>query len=122
MWKTEFSFIKQLLKRLGVSLLGLTVIRFVFLINNHSFFDDVTLLEGLKLFFFALRFDLVAVVYANMLLILFSLLPTPIRSKSGYQSFLKVLFIVFNALLFFIEIIDISNILSNTLVCILKGK
>lgn len=108
MWKTEFSFIKQLLKRLGVSLLGLTVIRFVFLINNHSFFDDVTLLEGLKLFFFALRFDLVAVVYANMLLILFSLLPTPIRSKRGYQSFLKVLFIVFNALLFFIEIIDIG--------------
>ncbi len=108
MWKHETSFAGQLLRRLGFSLVGLSIIRLIFLINNHSFFEDVTFLQGLKLFFVAFRFDLVAVIYANLLLILFSLLPIPFRSKNGYQSFLKVLFVVFNALLFFIEIIDIG--------------
>ncbi len=108
MWKSEFIFVKQLLFRLGVGLLGMTLIRFVFLAYNYTYFDDLTFLNGIKLFFYALRFDLVSVTYANGLLIIFSLLPLSIRIHKFYQSFLNVLFIVFNSILFFIEIIDIG--------------
>lgn len=108
MFNREMQYIKQLGLRLGWSLLGLSIIRLIFFLYNYAFFNEIGLLQGVKLFFYALRFDIVAVTYANLLLILFSLLPFHFRKKTGYQAFLKVLFVVFNSVLFFIEIIDIG--------------
>ena len=100
--------IKQLASRLGWSLLGMSIIRLVFFMYNHAFYSDISFFQGVKLFFYGLRFDLVAVSYANLLLIVFSLLPFNFRSQSWYQTFLQVLFVFFNSILFFIEIIDVG--------------
>jgi len=107
MLKFELGHIKQLLYRLGISLLGLFLIRLLFLIYNWVYYNEISLSEGISLFVNALRFDLISVTYANGLLIIFSLLPFTFRSRKWYQLFLKTLFIVFNSVLFFIEIMDV---------------
>ncbi len=107
MLKFELEHIKQLLYRLGISLLGLSLIRLLFLTYNWTYFNEISLFEGIHLFFNALRFDLISITYTNGLLIVFSLLPFTFRSRKWYQLFLKILFIGFNAVLFFIEIMDV---------------
>lgn len=108
MWKSELSHIKQLSARLALVWVGLTMIRFIFFLYNHTFFNDISFFQGLKLFFYAFRFDFVAIIYANALLIIFSLIPFSFRNKHWYQVFLKSIFVLFNSLLFFIETIDIG--------------
>ena len=108
MLNSQFTPIKQLGSRLGWSLLMLSMIRIVFFLYNYPFFNDIALFQGAKLFFYALRFDIVAVTYANLLLIVFSLIPFNFRNRTSYQTFLQILFVVFNSILFFIEVIDIG--------------
>lgn len=99
-------FGKQLIYRLLIALTMFTICRVFFLAFNYSYFSTYTLLTILKSFIIGLRFDLASVIYVNLVFILLSVLPFNFKVKKSYQSFLFLVFVVFNSLALVLEITD----------------
>ncbi|WP_192822362.1 LTA synthase family protein [Rufibacter sp. LB8] len=88
----------QLLLALGVAMLLYTVCRVLFYLFNQGFFLETSFSDLLYLMWGGLRFDLVAVLYTNLLFIVLLLLPFRFRHHPAYQKVAKWVFIVFNSL------------------------
>src|SRR5688572_5257830 len=100
--------LRDLVKRLGWLLAIYSGLRLTFLLVNYSVFREASLLQFLKAFVIGLRFDLSAIFMVNGLFILFSLLPVPGFQKSGYQRFLKFIFILSNFPFLCLNLIDLE--------------
>jgi hypothetical protein len=85
---------------------GMMVARLLFLAFNFSTFPDLDFGHTLRLLAGGLRFDLTAVLYLNSLVILMLLVPLKIRFLSGYQSIVRWVFIVVNAIGLALNVID----------------
>lgn len=83
-------------------------IRLLFYAFNADYFPPLPMGELARISFFALRFDLAAIVYINALFILLSILPIPQRAHPRYQQIQKYSFLIFNALALIIELTDIA--------------
>ncbi len=110
-----FTFLKEagfkevfiLLKRLLIVFIIYQLTRVVFYIYNIHHFSDVSLQELLYMMWGGLRFDLVAIIYTNFLFIILSVIPLKLRYNIGYQRVLLFLFVVFNAIGYAFNILDI---------------
>ena len=98
-----FTFIKRILLVYGI----LMLCRVVFYILNHELLGAIQLNELPKLIHGALIFDSVSVFYINIPFLVASLLPFRFRKNSGYQNFLKWLFVATNAAGLVLAVADI---------------
>ncbi|WP_254154434.1 LTA synthase family protein [Chryseosolibacter indicus] len=77
-----------------------------FYLYNTSFFPDMSMLTLVKLMLAGLRFDLVSVLYVNMLFIVLMVLPFKFRFNYGYQEFLKYTFFITNGFALALNVSD----------------
>lgn len=87
---------KLLVFRLGFVLLLFTLTRILFYIFNAHNFEIDSLGNGLLLFIAGIRFDLSAIFYLNILLILMHVVPGTFKDRSWYQLLGKIYFVVVN--------------------------
>lgn len=106
-FKSEFLFIRDLLKRLGVLLFLYTLLRFAFLYFNREIFSEASGYEIFIGLLAGIRFDISAIIYSNLLFILLYILPINWRSAVVYQASLKVLYVLVNAFTLAIAVADL---------------
>jgi phosphoglycerol transferase MdoB-like AlkP superfamily enzyme len=85
-----------LLLRLLLAMFLFTLCRIGFYLFNTGFFPEMTTGTFLRLLWGGLRFDLVAVLYLNMLIILMMILPFDFRFSITYQKIAKYLYFILN--------------------------
>lgn len=90
-----------------LAMASMTVCRVLFLTFNYQTFPDLDFGHTLRLFAGGLRFDLSAVLYLNSLVILLLLIPFKFRFFAGYQSLVRWVFIVVNAIGLALNVIDL---------------
>lgn len=98
----------DLAKRLGFLLAIYLGLRLTFLLVNYTVFREADLGQTFWAFVIGLRFDLSAIFMVNGLFLLFSLLPVPQFQSKGYQSFLKLVFIISNFPFLCLNLIDLE--------------
>lgn len=87
---------KALLYRLFLAYFFYFIVRLLFFCYNYDLLNVESVGDYLSLYYHGLAFDTTAILYANMLFILFSVLPFNINSKKGYQTFLMWLYFITN--------------------------
>ena len=104
----DFFYSKQLGIRL-VGLLGLwAVCRMGFYLCNMASFPIENSSDLTKIFFYGIRFDLASIIYVNLLFAVFSLLPFSFRKNKTYQKIQQYIFIIFNGLALYFEVVDMG--------------
>ncbi len=101
---TYLNHVKLLVKKISVAFLIFTLCRILFFIFNYKHFTEVST----DLFFYGLRFDLVAISYLFSPLILLHLLPFPFRNYNWYSTILKIIFYFLITIAVAINIIDVA--------------
>lgn len=100
--------LRLLLARLGIVLLAMALLRWIFFIANRLSFPGLSFGEALLVTLHGLRFDAMVIVIANALLIVLHLLPWRGRGERGYQRMLFGVFLVVNSTLLLICCIDLA--------------
>ena len=90
----------KLLQQLLIILAVYTVFRLLFFLVNQDMYPSTGIKQLTVLMFSGLRFDISAILYSNMFYIIGQTIPFKFREKTGYQKFLKYLFITTNAIMF----------------------
>lgn len=98
--------IQLLLHRLAIALLFFQLARLLFFIFNAATFARYGFFPVLSTFFYGLLFDISAMAYTNLLLVLLSIVPLPQRSNHHYQLLLKIIFTLTNLVAFVLNLID----------------
>jgi hypothetical protein len=102
----EGNIYAALLLRLMLVMLLFSVCRVGFYLFNSSFFPGMTFGNFLVLLWGGLKFDLVAVLYVNLLFILLVILPFDFRYSYSYQEILKYLFFILNGFALATNVVD----------------
>jgi phosphoglycerol transferase MdoB-like AlkP superfamily enzyme len=87
-----------LLQRLLLVMLLFTLCRLGFYFFNMSYFPGMTTGKFLNILLGGIKFDLVAVLYTDMLFILLMIVPLYVRFQAGYQQVVKWVFYVVNGI------------------------
>jgi phosphoglycerol transferase MdoB-like AlkP superfamily enzyme len=95
-----------LILRLLLVMLLFTFCRIGFYLFNTGFFPEMTTGTFLWLLWGGLKFDLVSVLYFNMLFILLMIVPFDFRFNFTYQEILKYLFFILNGFALAINVSD----------------
>ncbi|MEO8148380.1 MAG: sulfatase-like hydrolase/transferase, partial [Bacteroidia bacterium] len=96
-----------LLKRLLLLLAIYSLLRLLFYIFNHSYFD-LKEIDALVVFIAGLRFDLVAITITNILFIIMHLFPLKAFYAKWYQNILSFLFYVLNGIAIIFNCVDFA--------------
>lgn len=95
---------------LAINLLTIMVLfmvcRIFFYAVNLEFFTDVTLGHFIDLCLAGIQFDRTAVIYTNIVMLALMVLPLRSRNKKGYQTAVRWIFVIFNALALFMNLCD----------------
>jgi len=94
------------LRRLLVVMLLFSLLRVVFFLYNLDFFQDVTPKGALVLLLGGLKFDLVAVLYTNILFIFLMVVPFQCRYSPRYQQVARTLYLFTNSIAIALNCID----------------
>lgn len=98
-----FSYLKKqlhgvlLIRLLGIMALFM-ICRVLFYAFNSEYFPGISWQHGLRLLIGGVKFDIVAVLYINILYIFLMIVPFTFKYRRGYQKFLDYLFIVTNSI------------------------
>jgi phosphoglycerol transferase MdoB-like AlkP superfamily enzyme len=84
--------------RILIIMFLLTVSRIGFYVFNHNMFPGIKVNQFVSILRGGLVFDISAVVYFNMLVILLHIIPFDFRYNKVYQSVLKYMYFVFNGI------------------------
>jgi phosphoglycerol transferase MdoB-like AlkP superfamily enzyme len=101
---TQTFFFRQALLRISLSVAFFMVCRIVFYGFNRAILPNPTGAD----FLWALRFDVSAAMYVNILLWFTYLVPFNFRAKKGYQVFQKSLFLFTNFIAYAFELVDVA--------------
>jgi glucan phosphoethanolaminetransferase (alkaline phosphatase superfamily) len=93
-----------LIKRLGIAFLAFTICRILFYSFNNIHFSDVSI----DLFFYGIRFDIVAIAFIYSPLILLHLIPLPFKNFKWFYSLATITFYTLNTLAIAINLIDVA--------------
>jgi phosphoglycerol transferase MdoB-like AlkP superfamily enzyme len=97
---------RALILRLLLAMFLFTLCRIGFYLFNLNFFPGMTTGNLLKLLWGGIQFDLVAVLYINMIVILLMILPFDFRFQYSYQEILKYLFFILNGFALLTNVAD----------------
>ena len=81
-----------------------SALRLVFYAFNSQFFPQATAMS----FVYGLRFDITAMLYTNIAVILMSLIPSKIVAKKAYGIVVAILFVLCNTLAFALNLVDVG--------------
>lgn len=95
-----------LLLRFGFLLVLYTFCRILFYFFNHNLFGEIGISRFLVMMAGGLKFDVAALLYLNILFILFQIVPISFRYRDAWQIFSKWLFIITNSLGLMANFID----------------
>src|SRR6187549_3014667 len=84
--------------RLLLAMLLFSLCRVGFYLYNRDYFADLTAGTFFDIMVGGLRFDLTAVLYTNLLVLVLMIVPLEIRFRAWYQVMVKWLFFVFNGI------------------------
>ena len=98
--------LKNLILRLLSILILFQCCRLFFFLYNVSYFNITSVSEYLSLVYGSLRFDISAILYLNLPLILLSLLPSIKTTRQWYRTTLTFLFITTNLIGILLNIFD----------------
>ncbi len=87
-----------LLKRILILMIIYSVSRVAFYLFNIEHFSDITFNKMMRLMAGGLKFDISALMFLNALYIVLYLLPFRFRYFTGWQRFLKYLFVISNGI------------------------
>lgn len=113
---------KVLAYRLLLAYLFYFFARLLFLIYNYNLLKVDSIGQFFELAFYGLTFDTTAILYANGLFILLSILPFWYNTGKKYQKFLMYVYFIFNLLAYstnFIDFIYYKYIFSRTSIAVL---
>lgn len=88
-----------LILRLLIILFLFSLCRIGFYLFNASYFPDMQFMKFMKMMGGGLKFDISAILYTNLLFILFHLIPFRFRYNKHYQTGLKYLFFILNGII-----------------------
>ncbi len=97
-----------LAKKIAWLLFLYSLCRLLFFIFNYKAFESSDLSNLLLAFVHGIRFDLSIVFSSNLLFIILSLLPFSFQDSKGWYRFLKILFLVVNIPLLFMNLADVE--------------
>lgn len=80
--------------------------RVAFYLFNSSFFPDMSAVRLLKILWGGLRFDLTAILYSNLPVVLLLILPLKARFRSGYVRLVKGIFVAVNGVMLAVNTAD----------------
>jgi phosphoglycerol transferase MdoB-like AlkP superfamily enzyme len=95
-----------LLKQLGLILVLYSLTRLVFFWLNFAWFEEVDNGLVFSAFFRGLTFDISAILYTNLLVILLSILPFRFVAHKACQRTIKVIFLLVNGIALLANLID----------------
>ncbi len=96
-----------LLYRLVLIMFFYSAFRVIFFLFNTSLFPNIELSGFLTIMKGGLMFDLSAMLYLNLLYVFLYILPLPFKFGTGYQRFLKIIYIGINSIGFALNCIDL---------------
>lgn len=96
-----------LVYRLLVTLLAISISRWMLYVFNIQFFHQLDMMEALALYFNGMLFDLPIVFGINLLNILFYCFPAHIKYNKGLQGFVDIVYITVNAVTILLNFMDI---------------
>jgi phosphoglycerol transferase MdoB-like AlkP superfamily enzyme len=105
-WKLRGNVYRALALRLVLVMLLFSICRLGFFLFNTNFFPDMTFSTFMLLMAGGLKFDLVAVLYTNLLFIVLCMLPFDFRFRYGYQEFVKYVFFTTNGFALALNVCD----------------
>lgn len=97
---------KALVYRMFLAYLFYFFARVLFLLYNFSLLEVDSVSQFFKLAYRGLTFDTTAILYINLLFILFSILPLVVNTRRGYQKFLMWLYFITNLVAYATNFID----------------
>ena len=99
-------------KQLGIRLIGLlglwAICRMGFYLCNMASFPIHGFSDLAKIFFYGIRFDLASIIYVNLVFAILSLLPFSFRKNNTYQKIQQYIFIIFNSIALYFEVVDMG--------------
>jgi phosphoglycerol transferase MdoB-like AlkP superfamily enzyme len=105
-WKLSGNIYWALVVRLAISMLLFSLCRLGFYLFNTNFFPDMDAGNFFRLLAGGLKFDLVSVLYINMLFLLLMIVPFNFRFSYGYQEIAKYLFFITNGFAIALNVCD----------------
>lgn len=104
--RPETNIYVVLIHRLVLAMAMMSLTRIIFYLYNAAYFPEVTITSFLKLLWGGLRFDLTAVLYVNLPVILMMVQPFSVRFAAGYQRLTNGLYYLLNSLMLGANIAD----------------
>ncbi|MEN9523222.1 MAG: hypothetical protein RL065_1599 [Bacteroidota bacterium] len=92
--------------RVAITMCILTLCRFIFLAYNIHSFQNIKVIDAAQVFFFALRFDMVAAIYVNALFFILLSFSFQLNFNLIYQRILAALYVAMHLPLLVLELID----------------
>jgi phosphoglycerol transferase MdoB-like AlkP superfamily enzyme len=105
-WQLEGNVYWALVLRLALAMFLFMLCRFGFYLYNYSYFPDMTTFNFLRIMWGGLQFDLAAVLYINILILILSVIPVDFRFRQGYQSMMKFFYYTLNGLALAANVMD----------------
>lgn len=102
--RAHISHFLNLLKKIGIAFVLFTLCRLFFIVFNSDQFSDISP----AIFFYGLRFDLVAITYFYAPIILLELLPFRFRNTPTFTVLLKILFYITSFIVVLLNMIDVG--------------
>ncbi len=91
---------KALIYRILLAYFFYFIVRLLFFAYNYDLLKVDSVSEYVSLYYHGLAFDTTAILYTNLLFLLFSILPLTVNTRKGYQVFLMWLYFVTNLIAF----------------------
>lgn len=104
--RPETNIYVVLMYRLALAMVMMSFTRITFYLYNADYFPDVTITSLMRLLWGGLRFDLTAVLYVNLPVILLMVQPLKVRFTDGYQRLTTVLYYLLNSIMLGANIAD----------------
>lgn len=95
-----------LLYRISLAYLFYFIARLLFVLYNKSILNVESVGEFFRLAYYGLIFDTTAILYLNLVFILFSILPLFINTRRGYQKILFFIYFLFNLIGYALNFVD----------------
>lgn len=92
--------------RLLLAMFLFMLCRIGFYLYNVSYFPEMTTWNFFRILWGGFWFDLTAVLYINVIILILSILPVDLRFRHGYQSTIKVLYYTLNGFALAINVMD----------------
>lgn len=92
--------------RLLLAMFLFMLCRIGFFLYNLSYFPEMTTWNFMRILWGGFWFDLTAVLYINVIILILSIIPVDLRFRAGYQTTIKVFYYVLNGLALAANVMD----------------